>query len=355
MSTNEEVVRLFAMSERDELLEDLHRKENDLRLRLDKALSSIGGIAARERDTLGDAVGGKRLDDVLASYECREEAERKLSEAEKVIQASSSLSAQLDGILMRRRDAEEELRKLSVRLGAMIYEQCSFSLLDREVFAPVYQDIEMDRKLTDLSSAPMLSRLIGSGKARMRKMGEEGRFISYAHIALSSGAVLHGDNASSLLSDASRLDGEEKDAAAAAAELRARIADSRDRVRSAERSLSTLREDVKKAEEGIQDAELSYGRFLYERGYAWVGSTTPSMLLDAIEEALGIHEELDRAVKEREMAERNAAAEDYMAMMEIEKGKIEELEMEKARIDREIAEIRQGIEEIQARIRGLQG
>ena len=146
-----------------------------------------------------------------------------------------------------------------------------------------------------------------------------------------------------------------EDAAAAAAELRARIADSRDRVRSAERSLSTLREDVKRAEEGIQDAELSYGRFLYERGYAWVGSTTPSMLLDAIEEALGIHEELDRAVKEREMAERNAAAEDYMAMMEIEKGKIEELEMEKARIDREIAEIRQGIEEIQARIRGLQG
>ena len=218
-----------------------------------------------------------------------------------------------------------------------------------------YQDIEMDRKLTDLSSAPMLSRLIGSGKARMRKMGEEGRFISYAHIALSSGAVLHGDNASALLSDASRLDGEEKDAAAAAAELRARIADSRDRVRSAERSLSALREDVKRAEEGIQDAELSYGRFLYERGYAWVGSTTPSMLLDAIEEALGIHEELDRAVKEREMAERNAAAEDYMAMMEIEKGKIEELEMEKARIDREIAEIRQGIEEIQARIRGLQG
>ena len=302
------------MSERDELLEDLHRKENDLRLRLDKALSSIGGIAARERDTLGDAVGGKRLDDVLAAYECREEAERKLSEAEKVIQAFSSLSAQLDGIIMRRRNAEEELRKLSVRLGAMIYEQCSFSLLDRDVFAPVYQDI-----------------------------------------ALSSGAVLHGDNASALLADASRLDGEEKDAAAAAAELRARIADSRDRVRSAERSLSSLREDVKRAEEGIQGAELSYGRFLYERGYAWVGSTTPSMLLDAIEETLGIHEELDRAVKEREMAERNAAAEDYMAMMEIEKGKIEELEMEKARIDREIAEIRQGIEEIQARIRGLQG
>ena len=130
-----------------------------------------------------------RLDDIRKR---RKEEEKKLSIMKETVSSYEERKARkeaLEGLIEK---SKAESKELSVRLGAAIYEQCSFSIPDKTVFAAVYSDLAEDNRLEESSSSPFM-RILNHGKAALRKMGRDSRYASYASIALSSSAELEGN------------------------------------------------------------------------------------------------------------------------------------------------------------------
>ena len=108
-----------------------------------------------------------RLDDIRKR---RKEEEKKLSIMKETVSSYEERKARkeaLEGLIEK---SKAESKELSVRLGAAIYEQCSFSIPDKTVFAAVYSDLAEDNRLEESSSSPFM-RILNHGKAAIRKMG----------------------------------------------------------------------------------------------------------------------------------------------------------------------------------------
>ena len=191
--------KLWRMSAVEELSVEIEEKERTIREKIRNAEMRLGATAIKYKEMLGLHVGGRLLEAALeaSSFVCEAEAADRNTKI--FLEEFRKDQSDLEDKLNDEKAREAELRRLSIRLGAMIYEQCSFSLLDKEAYRVVYDDVEEDRKLEKDSSGTFLSKILGSGKARMRKMGEEGRFISYSEIAVKSGSPVDGENAVSML------------------------------------------------------------------------------------------------------------------------------------------------------------
>ena len=341
------------MSAVEELSVEIEEKERTIREKIRNAEMRLGATAIKYKEMLGLHVGGRLLEAALeaSSFVCEAEAADRNTKI--FLEEFRKDQSDLEDKLNDEKAREAELRRLSIRLGAMIYEQCSFSLLDKEAYRVVYDDVEEDRKLEKDSSGTFLSKILGSGKARMRKMGEEGRFISYSEIAVKSGSPVDGENAVSMLNMIVSLQEkkvqEEKEIDA----LQKKIADSREKARTAEKGIPGSDDNIRKLRKNEEEAVVSYGSYLYDKGAEWVDKDTPSDILDLLEELLHLHGEHDEVLSEKERLDREAKADDYRAMIESEEGKIMVLEKEKERIDREIAEIKKEIEVLRMRIERL--
>ena len=353
MSTEPEVAKLVSMSAIDELLGEIEERNASVMERIRDAEMKLGIAAAAEHEVLALRVGGKLLEAAFSAAQTVSEAEKEEAEARTFLEDFRNRETRLETLTEEERNAENEIRHLSIRLGAMIYEQCSFSLLDRGAYRIVYDDVEEDRKLEAKDDSSILSRLLGSGKARMRKLGEESRFISYASAALESSSPVDGENANAVLSELRAL--KEKKAglgAEIAAEQKA-LGDDREKARMLERGVETAASRIAGLRKTEEEALVSYGSYLYDKGSEWIDKDTPSSILDILEELLRLHGEHDSVLAEKDRLEREAKADDYRAMIESEEGKIMVLEKEKERIDREIAAIEKEIEALKARIARL--
>ncbi len=342
------------MSAIDELLGEIEEKEGIIKENIRNSELQLGVLAVSQHEVLGLHIGSKLLDAALAASAALEEAEHDFDTLEAFLAEHMAMESDLEETLQSIRKLDEETRHLSIRLGAMIYEQCSFSLLDKEAYRVVYDDVETDKKLEADSSASVISRIFGSGKAKVRKIGEEGRFISYADIALKSGSPLDGENASAVLHSLVEKKQQRAVLEDKKTEIQLKIAEDREKARNAENTREQDAERIKGLQKKEEDALVSYGSYLYDKGSEWIDKDTPSEILDALENLLHLHNEEDSVLSEKERLEREAKADDYRAMIESEEGKIMILEKEKERIDREIAEIRKEIEVLRGRIDRLQ-
>ena len=350
MSTKPEAVTLPYMSAKEELEGEISAREADIRERIRNACLSLGIKAAREHEMLGFSVGGSLLDAALKATDDRRAAEENGRAIHSFLESFHADEETLSAALEEARNAEAVIRRLSIRLGALIYEQCSFSLLDKEQYRIVYDDVEADRQLEARDGASIFSRLLGSGKARVRKMGEESRFISYAGIALASGTPPAGERSESLFGELQEAISRKKAAEHEADSVSERIEIAKEKARDAERDLAAADGRVRSASSAEEKALADYGSFLYDKGSSWIDKDTPSDILDSLEELLSLHGEYDRVLAEKARLEREAKADDLRAMIESEEGKIMVLEKEKERIDREIEELKSNIEAMRMRI-----
>lgn len=353
MSTEAEADTLLAMQAIDELMAQIEEKEESIRESIRDAELQLGMEAVRVREALGLRVGGKLLEAAIDASAAVASAAEAAENGRALLDERRRLEDELEHLMREASSEDGEKRRLSIRLGAMIYEQCSFSLLDRDVFRIVYDDVEEDRRLEERDDGSFISRLVGSGKARMRRMGEEGRFISYAAIALKSDARLDGENAAALLSSLKALEERRRTQGEEIAALQGKLAEGREKARMEERSLESSAAHIGTLRRSEEEALVSYGSYLYDKGSEWIGEDTPSSILDAIEALLKLHDSYDEVQHEKDRLGREAKADDYRAMIESEEGKIMVLEKEKERIDREIAQIRREIDSLKMRIRRL--
>ena len=341
------------MSAIEELSLEIEEKEKTIREGIRGAELRLGLTAIKYREVLGLKVGGRLLEAALDATAATSDAIAKDESSKAFLDSFRDENAKLEEALSDEKAREAEIRRLSIRLGAMIYEQCSFSLLDKNSYRVVYDDVEADRKLEENGSGTFFSRILGSSKAKMRKIGEEGRFISYTELAIKSGSPLDGENASSLLESIISLRDRKAEAEKEIKALEEKLSSDTEKARAAEKGLLGSADRLRTLQNTEEDAIVSYGSYLYDKGSEWIDKDTPSDILDILEDLLRLHKEFDDVLAEKDRLDREAKADDYRAIIESEEGKIMVLEKEKERIDREIAEIKKEIEGLRMRIERL--
>ena len=292
-----------------------------------------------------------RLDDIRKR---RKEEEKKLSIMKETVSSYEERKARkeaLEGLIEK---SKAESKELSVRLGAAIYEQCSFSIPDKTVFAAVYSDLAEDNRLEESSSSPFM-RILNHGKAALRKMGRDSRYASYASIALSSSAELEG-NAFALKGQIEDIKKEEAEMTAERDALLASLESDSDSysemVRTSIAESTSVIEKLGKSEE---EAEAEIGRFFFDRGGDWIDETTPQEALDSVEKMLLSANRTEELRKNLDKLERSAKRDEYNALIESEEGKIKVLEEDKARLDAEIEEMKAEIARLRLEIDKLGG
>ena len=339
----------------NELLDDTLKRISDADERL-RLLSYDLGLRAISYSSVLSINAGRRLMEAAASLTAgREEAERNLNQLQALLSAYGEKEAALEEADRKAGGISEEIRMLTIRLGAMIYEECSLSLLSRESFRIVYDDIKEDERLRSGGSGK-LAKLFSRGQQKMRKMGEEGRFISYASIVLdgslenelqSGKARETAERIRTLTAEKNALDGKR-------AEITAELENDRKRYLDAlGGGVEAAAEEVDRKRKEEEDAIAEYGCCLYSKGSEWIDKDTPQDILDILAMMLETHGERDRLEAEKAGLEKVAKAEDYRAMIESEEEKIAVLEREKGRIDREIMAIKEEIASLEERIRRL--
>lgn len=341
------------MSAIDELLSEIEEKEVSIRENIRSLELRLGTEAASQHEALGLKVGSKLLEAALSVSAELSEAEAKQASSDEFLSEYRKAEDGLEEVLRALTSLDSEMRCLSIRLGAMIYEQCSFSLLDKETFRVVYDDVEEDRKIEKSTGSTILSRIFGSGKAKVRKMGEEGRFVSYAEIALAAGIPLNGENANAVLEELKGLRKAKEEKEKEKTRIQSYLSGNKEKSRQTERGIELSSSRITALKENEEEALVSYGSYLYDKGSEWIDKDTPSEILDTLEALLHLHNEHDSILSEKDRLDREAKADDYRAMIESEEGKIMVLEKEKERIDREIAEIRNEIDVLRNKIERL--
>ncbi len=337
----------------DELLGEIEEKEKSIKESIRSEELKLGILAVSLREVLGLKLGARLLESSLEASAALLAEEQSVDNSSAYLSSYRSDEEKKAALLREKNRTAEDERRLSIRLGAMIYEECSFSLLDKDFFRVVYDDVEADRRLEKTSDDSFFSRIFGTGKAKMRKLGEESRFISYASIALASSRPLGSDSANALLADLVKLREQRKKIDEEITALESRLENEKERAKNAEHEILEGNGKITGLKKAEEDAFVSYGSYLYDRGSEWIDKDTPSEILDVLESLLRLHGDWDSVIADKDRVEREAKADDYRAMIESEEGKIMVLEKEKERIDREIDEIKGEIDVLRNKIERL--
>ncbi len=301
---------------------------------------------------------GKKLFEECIAYETRK------SEAEEKYKALVSLYEEYEE---KRKSAEEEKvnldnlfadeRELKIRLGAIIYERSSLSLLDRDSFPYAYSDVDKDIELhKKLESRNPIERLSAQNNIQKFQKNINDYYISYADKAIDADnlELIGGNNAPMVIEELQAL--------------LSKKSDIEKRIEDLEFFLEVNRQEVNRLRKGgLEEAEnykndiqnsyheslISYGNYLFDRGGVWIGEDTSSDVLDIIEEILKLQNEYSRLNEEKQTLQKQAKVNDYRLLIENERAKISILEREKEKIDEEIAQIENEINKLNSLIEKL--
>ncbi len=324
------------MSAREELVRDNERKREACSGRILAAEYKLGLYAYEHKDSLSLKIGSKLLDEIINRSIILESARREDSEAEaekKRAEADAEHLAELERDLKREEKEEDSLEE---RLGAALFEQASFGLLDKDIFGRIYQDLEKEKALSGRQGL-----LSGINYAGWKKR-ETQRFRSYAEDALRADEGLFSGKGASLI----RTLKEKRS-------LIFRMRADYDGLRKKKHRNDSHKATAGSKKEDLDKSIASYGAYLYEKGGVWVDETTPEPMLDLLSLLLELHGELASIAAERTDITKAAKAEDVSAMIAIEEGKIAILEKEKSRLDAEISAINDKILRLRGKLDSL--
>lgn len=323
-----------ARAENEKLIAD-----STARLRM---LSFRLGRAAEPLSILPDS---RLLEYCRNAVSIRKKAEATLAESGAFRSDYEERSAERAKAEKEEKGIRDAIKSLSVRLGAVLQEQCSFSLLDKDLFGEVYRLTEKDSVRKG-----MFSKFLSRNR-------DEDRFLSYASAVLSSSLDGHlQGRAADLVREIREL--EEKDALMIGkiTALSGYLDDNKDSFqRTVKQGITDCRKNLEKLTAEEEEKFVSYGYFLYENGSTWVSESTPSEILDILQSILEEHDRYNALIDRREMLQRKERVDGVRALISEEEEKIRILEAEKARIDDEIAGIREEIAKLRIRLDGLSG
>ena len=331
------------MAARNELREELESRIDQITEKIRFSLYRLGESAYGAKDEIGLSVGPRLSDSVRDCYERNRKAKAELDRARSFASEYEEHLKKREELLGKEREEDEAIASLSLRLGSIVYEQCSLGLLDKEAFSSVYSDAERDARR---SSSRLLS-MIGLGAREGR------RFPEYASLVIKDGRwkELQGDRASAIALEIIERNGRKDDYEESLVEEDSFINGFRDEYSSyCSGGQERLEEEDEDSRSALFESLVSYGTYLYEKGSVWIGESTPSYLMDIIENILRLNKEYSDLCSKRDRLSKEDKADEYNALISSDEAKILILEKEKDRIDEQIASLRSEIEALRSRI-----
>lgn len=345
------------MTTREELFRETEEKIEKTTLELRSRFFDLGIMLFRNPDLLPGGMG-------VTLVKAAESAEAQLKEAENRKTDDESFMSlyeqkrrekiEKDDRLEVLRESEREIR---LKLGALIYEQCSLELLPRESFSSVYADTDEEKSLSEKSrSRSFWSRLCSSSALRGLKRSDKERYLDYSSFADNDATALmiSGEKAQNLIKELDEVKSERALLTNEEERLEEYLSENLSRRKTLDKG--GLEEDSTSLEEmkaEFDECIINYGNYLYDRGGSWIGENTPSEVLDVLQLILEDQNEYGRLQKRREQLQKEAKADDYKALIEEERNKIRILEEEKSRIDVQIDEIAKEIERLEGLVERL--
>ncbi len=345
------------MTSREELYRETEGRIDDVTEKLRGHFFDLGIILFRNRDILPIDMG-------VSLVKAAADAEKKLNDAEEKKKSDVEFIGEYDEKKILKIEKDEELEALRreekdvrLRLGALIYEQCSLSLLPRDNFSAVYDDCDAEKSLNErLGSRSFWTRMKAGSELKRIKHSDSNRYLDYSSLAddEKNAVLITGENGQNLVSELSKI--REKTAALKeeVSSLEEFLSSSVTRRRTLEKG--GLEEDDSLVEEyrnAFNECIINYGNYLYDRGGSWIDEKTPPEVLDVLQIILESQHEYSSLINRMEQLKKEARADDYKTMIEEEKEKIRILEDEKTKIDSQIAEISREIERLEALVEKL--
>ncbi len=342
------------MRAREEVAAEIQEKLDSVAEDIRSQYYNLGLYLSENASHVKIPMGINLLDSVKSAKADKERAASSLEEARSFLKDYKALSDEAEGLKDQINVKRGENKMIKLRLGALIYEQCSLSLLPEELFSDVYKDVSEERKYRERAeSNAFLDKLFSKhGKYKLERSNDS-RFLSYAESVVQRklSDALNGDNAKSLFIDAAQSDDE-------LTRLNALLDDKVTSLKAMdERRRSLEKGELKKLESAeyesgdkLREAEIGYGNYLFDKGASWIGEDTPAVVLDYLDSILKSQQEYASLTSTMNRLKKEAKADDYKALIEDEKAKILILQKEKERIDQQIAQIENEIERLEGSI-----
>lgn len=345
------------MVKREELFKEIEDRIEETTEELRNQFFNLGIIIFHNPEIVDSSMGVSLFKTAKESLERVNEAQKKEEDDRLFIdefEEKREKKIVLDGILESLREEEREVR---MKLGALIYEQCSLSILPREKFSSVYAIVDEERTLSDKAqSKSFWSRFTSSGALNRLKRSDTTRYLDYSSFADNpeTATVISGEKAQSLIDELCSIKNKREQTQSEEELLEGWLTESVSRRRNLEKG--ELEEDKNRLSESKSDFDeciINYGNYLYDRATNWINENTPSNVLDSLQAIVEKQNSYSELIKRQEQLRKEAKADDYKAIIEEEREKIRILESEKAKIDLQIAEINKEIERLEGMVSRL--
>ena len=299
-------------------------------------------------------IGREMQEECISSEARREEAENKCKELSVFALEYEEKEKEHDAIKKDLEYLYDRARSFKIRLGAILYERASLDLLDSECFKEVYSDCQKEQDLRKRSESknPLDKLASQSGLQKLQRSAND-RYIRYIDNALENDSVskIGGNNAPMISQELMSILDRIKPLEEKKEELDSYLEDGRDEAQALKKGgLEEAKEYLKNVTKLYRENLISYGSYLFDKGGIWISESTPSDVLDSIENILNLQNEYAQINAEKQELQKASKADDYRALILEERQKIQLLLREKDNIDQEISEIESEIERLQALI-----
>lgn len=345
------------MTEREELYKETEDKIDETTRSLRKHFYDLGFILFNNPDILPYGMGVSLVKASKEAYQALEEARKTKLEDENLIkeyEEKKEKKIEADNTLEILRPKEKEIR---LRIGALIYEQCSLSLLPRDNFSSVYFDADREKELVEKSTqGSFFSKFRASSELSLFRKNDKNRYYDYSSCIddEKNASLIKSEKAQSLIGELFKIKREKETLSRTILEAEKYLEDTAQRYRILEKS--GIEKDsslLEERENAFKECIINYGNYLYDRGGSWIGENTPAEILDIFEKILESQKKYSHLNECRKQLEKEAKADDYKALIESEKEKIRILTEEKDRIDKQITEIEKEIERLETLLKRL--
>ena len=171
------------MVTREELFRETEEKIEDTTEVLRSYFHDLGEAIYKDQSVLPAPMGVSLLEEV-------KKAENDMNQAFASREDDKEFITQFDEIKERKTVVDDEMerlreeeRDLRLRIGALIYEQCSLGLLDRDRFSSVYADSDEEKKLSEKAEGKsIISRLSSRSALSRLKRSDNSRYLDYSSL-----------------------------------------------------------------------------------------------------------------------------------------------------------------------------
>lgn len=348
----------FDMSSREQLLQEVETKIEDTTERLRSYFHDLGEAVYLNQEILPVQMGVKLLEETRNNEKASKEAKEKVKELELFIAEYDDKKGKKSLLDTEKESLRLEEKNVRMRLGALIYEQCSLGILDRTKFGSVYEDADNEKSLSEKKSQAkgFWERFTSHSQLSRMKRNDESRYMDYSSLAdnQETASLITGEKGEALTKRLFEIKAERDEITAESSDLEVFLEENNYKRRELERGgMEKARSSSEELSNTFRECLINYGNYLYDRGATWIGEGTPSAVLDVLQMIIEAQNEYASLQNRRAQLQREAKADDYRAMIDDERAKIRILENEREKIGLQIEEIQREIERLEGMVEKL--